>query len=260
METFQPMEFSDITLDEASAEMDEETRAREEERSRREEEEAVAANPVQYAQLQADRILEDANRQAAEILANAKREAEAKANEIYAAARRDGADAGHAEGLQRGMAQALADNERVQAAQAQTLGQDVKQFLDEASAALERQLDENLVQMRDLAIAIAEKVVCVSLKTSEGVIARMIQSAIDKRKRREWVQIYIAECDAKALAQVPPALAASLAALSDRVRIIPISDDESGTCIIEMPDEIIDASASTQMSNIRAMLLEHPVK
>ena len=35
-----------------------------------------------------------------------------------------------------------------------------------------------------------------------------------------------------------------------------LSDDEAGTCIIEMPDEIIDASASTQLKNIRDLIHE----
>ena len=86
----------------------------------------------------------------------------------------------------------------------------------------------------------------------------MVQTALDKRKRRDWVHIYIAECDAKRMVQVPASLTAALAAISDRVRIIPISDDESGTCVIEMPDEIVDASASTQLNNIKNILMDTP--
>ena len=103
-------------------------------------------------------------------------------------------------------------------------------------------------------MAVAETVICVSLKSSADVIARMIQSAIDKRKKKEWVHIYIAECDAKRLTQLPASLTGALSALSDRVRIIPMADDESGTCIIEMPDEIVDASVSTQLGNLRTIL------
>ena len=121
-------------------------------------------------------------------------------------------------------------------------------------------LDENVLELRDLAIAIAEKIVCVSLKSSESVIGKMIQTAVDKRKRREWAHIYIAESDVKRLTPIPASLSATLVALSDRVRIIPVADDEPGTCIIEMPDEIIDASASTQMNNIRAMMYDSPLQ
>lgn len=37
-----------------------------------------------------------------------------------------------------------------------------------------------------------------------------------------------------------------------------MADDEPGTCIIEMPDEIVDASAATQLNNIRTMLSDIP--
>ena len=35
-----------------------------------------------------------------------------------------------------------------------------------------------------------------------------------------------------------------------------MGDDEGGTCIVETPEEIADASVSTQMSNIRDVLYE----
>ena len=129
--------------------------------------------------------------------------------------------------------------------------------MERANNALDQQLERNVDEMRDLAIAVAEKVVSVSLKSSSEVIGKMIHTAIDKRKRREWVRIYLAECDAKRLQPISPPLAAALASLSDQVRIVPVADDESGTCIIEMPDEIIDASASTQLSNIRSMARDY---
>ena len=130
--------------------------------------------------------------------------------------------------------------------------------MERANTALDQQLERNVDEMRDLAIAVAEKVVSVSLKSSSEVIGKMIHTAIDKRKRREWVRIYLAECDAKRLQPISPPLAAALASLSDQVRIVPVADDESGTCIIEMPDEIIDASASTQLSNIRGIVADVP--
>ena len=51
-----------------------------------------------------------------------------------------------------------------------------------------------------------------------------------------------------------PQLAKALSHVSDRVRLTPMTEEESGTCIIEMPDEIIDASVSTQLENIRTVL------
>ena len=221
-----------------------------------EEREPEMPDPISFAQIQADSILEDARRQAEEILNKARAEAEEEAFRIFEASRQSGSEAGYSEGLTRGMAQAMEENEQFRKEQAEELTREVKQFLDRAGEALDRQMDENVGQLRDLAMAVAEKIICVSLKSSEGVIARMIQTALEKRKRREWVHIYIAECDAKSLSPMPASLSAALSAISDRVRIIPMAEDESGTCIIEMPDEIIDASAGTQLNNIRSMLLD----
>ena len=211
-------------------------------------------DPVSYAQIQAEQILADARRRAEEIVDQARLEAEIKSQELYESSRQSGLEAGRAEGVAQGVAQAMEEGRKAQDRQAAALKAEFDEFLERAASALDRQMEDNVEELRDLAIAIAEKVVCVSLKSSSEVICRMIQTAIDKRKRREWAHIYIAECDAKHLSKVPASLMAALSALSDRVRIIPMADDEAGTCIIETPDEIVDASAATQMNNIRTLL------
>ncbi len=211
-------------------------------------------DPVSFAQIQAEQIIADAHRRAEEILDQARLESELKAQELFETSRQSGLEAGRMEGLAQGTTQALEEGQRAQQKQAEELAGEFDRFLERAGTALDRQMEDNLEELRDLAIAIAEKVVCVSLKSSSEVICRMIQTAIDKRKRREWAHIYIAECDAKHLSRVPASLMNALSALSDRVRIIPMADDEAGTCIIETPDEIVDASAATQMNNIRTLL------
>ena len=217
-----------------------------------------AQDPVSYAQIKADQILRDAEQRAAEILETARREAQEQSAVILEESRRAGLEAGRAEGVALGVQQALEEGREAREHQAQAQEAEVAQFLERAGQALDRQMDDNVEELRDLALAIAEKVVSVSLKSSSEVICRMIQTAIDKRKRREWVHIYIAECDAKQLVKIPQSLMSALSALSGRVRIIPMADDEAGTCVIEMPDEIIDASAATQLNNIRTMLSDTP--
>ena len=128
----------------------------------------------------------------------------------------------------------------------------------QAELILKQAREEMLLQSReellDLCLAVAEKVVRVSLRSSRDVVVRMIQAATERLKRQEWVHIYISGCDAKGAAQISPALTTALGALSQHVKIVPMGDDESGTCIVETPEEIIDASVSTQMSNIRDIL------
>lgn len=222
--------------------------------------ESTRAGPavLNYAETQAEQMLRTAREQAEKILEQARGDAKTRAEAMYEEARKEGWEAGHAEGILQGTAEALEENRKTQEKTHQELTAEVKRFLEQANAALDRQMNENIGELRDLAIAVAEKVISISLKSSSEVVGRMIQSAVDKRKRREWVRIYVAESDAKQMIKLSPALAASLSSLSDRVRIIPLSDDEAGTCIIEMPDEIIDASVATQISNIKSMLNDFP--
>lgn len=224
------------------------------ERTEEELRELAEDEPISYAQIQAEKIMKDAHRQADEILDRARSDAKKEAEAIYDQAKREG----YEEGYMQGSAKALEDGVRAQEEQAAVMGEEVQHFLEKAGDALDRQLDENVAELRDLAMAIAEKVVCISLKSSTEVISRMIQTAVDKKKHREWVHIYIAECDARRMAQIPQTLSATLSALADRVRIIPMTGEDSGTCIIEMPDEIIDASAGTQLNNIRNILMDTP--
>jgi len=209
-------------------------------------------NPITFAQIQAEQILADARRDADRILAQARDDADREAEKVFAKARGEG----YQEGYAAGMAQAAQESKELREEQARRQEEEVHRFMEQAGVALDRQMDQSVADLRDLAMAVAEKVVCVSLKSSADVISRMIQTAIDKRKKKEWVHIYISECDAKRLTQIPASLSGALSALSDRVRIIPMSDDESGTCIIEMPDEIVDASAATQLNNLRTILMD----
>lgn len=214
----------------------------------------LASEAITYAKVQADIILRDARREAEEFLERAQQEARQEAEQIFTAAREEGYRVGYANGME----QAALEGKRQREEQAVALETEIQKFLEKASAALEQYLEQSADDLRDLALSVAEKVVCISLRSSTEVISRMIQTALDKCKRREWIHIYIAECDAHSMTEVPTALTATLTALSDRVRIIPMADDESGTCIIEMPDEIVDASASTQLSNIRGLLMDMP--
>ncbi|MCI2106709.1 MAG: F0F1 ATP synthase subunit delta [Intestinimonas sp.] len=216
--------------------------------------ESRTADPMDYAAVQAEAILNRARTQAEELKANAMAEARQELEQIREGARQEGFREGHAQG----MASAMEENRQYREAQAAQMEQEIKTFLEKAMRVQADLIESAQNSLRDLAIAVAEKVVRVSLKSSSGVIARMIQGATEKLKRREWVHIYIAGCDAKGIASVAPQLTLSLAALSDHIRIVPMSEEESGTCIIETPDTIIDASASTQFSNIRTLLADIP--
>ena len=206
--------------------------------------------PVHYAQLQAELILNQAREEAEQILAQARQRAEAEQEEIRAGAR----DEGYREGYAQGTAKAMDDSVRDREATAARLEKEVQAFLEKASLAREEMLLQTREELLELCLSIAEKVVRVSLKSSSEVIVRMIQTATERMKRQEWVHIYISGCDARQVAKISPALTGTLGALSQHIKVVPMGDDEGGTCIVETPEEIVDASVSTQMSHIRDVL------
>lgn len=205
---------------------------------------------IRFAQVQAEEILNNAKQQAEEWIASRQAEAEEEVKQQKEQARGEGFRQGYGEGLEK----ARIESQRQLAEQLEEQARQVQDFLEKATEAREEMLRQTQGELKDLSIAVAEKVIHISLKSSVEVIARMIQAATEKLKRREWVHIYLADSDARTITQAAPELITALAGLSDHIKFVPMADDEAGTCIIEMPDEIIDASAATQLSNIRELL------
>jgi len=214
------------------------------------EEAAKPKGPIDYAKVQANAMLEDARREAEEYKARAREEAEEELELLRRTAREDGYHRGYTEG----MAEAAKETQKLREQQAQEQIQAVQDFLKEAVWERNKILDDAREELKDLALTVAEKVIRVSLRGSTDILRRMVETATDKRKRCEWAHIYLADCDTKGSVNTIPELTAALSHISDRVRVIPMADDESGTCIIEMPDEIMDASVSTQLGNIKEVL------
>ncbi len=236
-------EFFDFTVGgEGEAEVQEDGPAKERPRE--------PETPVHYAQLQAELILNQAREEAEALLNQAREQAQSEIEEIRAGARDEGYRDGYAQGTAKAMSDAVRDRE----ATAARLEKEVKAFLEKASLAREEMILQSRDELVELCLSIAEKVVRVSLKSSSEVIVRMIQTATERMKRQEWVHIYISGCDVRQLSKISPALTSTLGALSQHIKIIPMGDGEDGTCIVETPEEIVDASISTQMSNVRDVI------
>lgn len=241
---------SDELSDDLTGEEDE-TESEEEED---EEELTPESDPLRFARIQADALLSDARKEAEDYVESYKRQAlaefEAELEEQRFKAQKEGYDAGYAAGMTAAMAEAKVERNKLAAEQIKA----VADFLEAAARARDKLFDDNREEMKNLAMAIAEKVIQVSLKNSGDILLRMVDAATDTHKRCEWAHIYVADCDVKGKAFTIPELTAALSHISDRVRVIPMANDESGTCIVELPDVILDASVSTQLANIKETL------
>ncbi len=201
----------------------------------REKAEALAKEIVEKAEAEAQAILEEAEKKADVLKQHAQ-------------------DQGFKEGYDEGYAKSVADVKEVVETQSRQYLEEIRDVVEQVTEEKEKILQKYKQDLRNIAIAIGEKVVHVSLKSSGGVIEKMILSATEKLKTREWAKIYISKSDADIMLRGDRDLVQSLSRLSEHIKVVVMENEKPGTCIIELPNEIIDASASTQMENIKEIL------
>ncbi len=199
---------------------------------------------------EAEHILEEARAKADEILAGAIEQARKE----YEAAREAGYGAGYESGYQEGLSKALEAGQKELEEQLKAFDQDIRKALKSVEKAKERCVHEYLEELKECAIAIGEKVIRISLRSSGEVIKQMIVSATEKLKKTTWVKIYINKCDYELMMEADADLVDELSHLSDNIKFIVMDKEDSGNCIIEMPEEIVDVSVNTQIENIKDIL------
>ena len=96
-------------------------------------------------------------------------------------------------------------------------------------------------ELKDVAIAVAEKVIHVSLRSSGEVIRRMIVKEAERIKKTDWLKIHIDRLDYEML-------------VSDNIKFVIVEKEEPGTLILETQEEIVDAGIDTQMETLRERL------
>ena len=198
--------------------------------------------------------LEETREAVRRLLEDSRIEAEQMKNQ----ARDEGHEIGEREGYEKGY---LDGYEKAQQEVENTLKKEADELLLELRdliASVEHKKREMLEQykddLRDIAISIAEKIIRVSLKSSGDIIKRMIISATEGIMSKEWVKIYIARCDAEMAVNGDSMLINSISYVSDHIKIIVMENEAPGTCILEFPDKVIDASTNTQIENIKEII------
>jgi flagellar assembly protein FliH len=217
----------------------------EEEEDDGEEEEAEEEEP-QIDQAAIEAMLEEAEEKARILVSDARAQAE------YL--RRKAFEEGHEEGRQAGIREAYDEQRKILDEEVRELQNNISEVLQSVSIEKEKLLEQYVDDLRKISLAIAEKIVQTSLQSSSDIIKRMILAATDKITKKQWAKIYITKCSAGVSMEVDAEFLEALSRLSDNIKIVTMDNGEEGTCIIELPDEIIDASVGTQLENIKDIL------
>lgn len=205
---------------------------------------------IQEAMRQAEEVLETARIKAEEITRQAEEDARVAQEEGYQKGYDDGYQKGHDQGHQdayREMTQRMEEDLEEQQNQ-------MRQIIDSVTEEKERLLEQYLDDLKRICMAVSEKIIQTSLRSSGEVIKRMIVAATDKIKKTQWAKIYISRQDSEMLVRGDTQLLKEMAHLTDNLKVVAMENEDPGTCIIELPDEIVDASVNTQMENIKDIL------
>ncbi|MDL2251134.1 hypothetical protein LJC51_10825 [Lachnospiraceae bacterium OttesenSCG-928-J05] len=198
-------------------------------------------------------VLEDAsvlNQTAEEVMEEAKAEAAA----ILEEARRAGYEEGLAKGYEEGKARAEQEGiEQIRAMNGE-LEKSVRDCIKDLENIKEKYVEQHVEDLKNIALAIGEKILQTSLRASEDVVRRMVLSAISRMKKTAWAKIHIGSGGKPLAVTGDRKFLNELGTLSDNVKVILSEEDELGSCYIETPEEIVDASVKTQLENIKDLV------
>ncbi len=157
--------------------------------------------------------------------------------------RKEGREAGYREGLEQGRLKAEAES---------------RKSLDELSLMIEsvEKSKTNILEkfaddLENLAIVMAKSILKRELQTDSKTMRSIIISAMEEYRKQEWIRIYTSNKTASVLLQADNNIAEALKDISDNVKVIPSSEMEDSDCVIETPDQIINAGVKSQLQNIR---------
>lgn len=198
--------------------------------------------------------IKELEQKAEDIMANAQNAAKDVELDARKKGKAEGFEKGYAEGAEKGYKDALEEGLRQIKQDNEAILRELKNVISETESKKEEIIKRHQEDLKDIAIAVAEKVVHVSLKSSGDIIKRMILSATEGMSDLKWAKIYIAETDSQTLVKGDGRLIDEMSQLSSNIKVIVMPDEEPGTCIIELPDKVLDASARTQIENIRDII------
>lgn len=210
-----------------------------------------AAKLISESEENARSLIEKAASSASEILEMAKD----KAAGIEADAQKNGYQEGYQEGFEKGLMEGKTQGYQEMAQKYTLFFEGLQKALESIDHLKEERLQEYLEEMKELVLTVTQKIIHISLASGGEVIKRMILTEAEAAQDVQWCKLYISAQDDAAMKEDGIDLQKMLAGYSERIKINIWEDADPGTCILEFPHQVVDASVNTQMENLREEVL-----
>ncbi|QAT50691.1 hypothetical protein EQM14_13485 [Caproiciproducens sp. NJN-50] len=167
-----------------------------------------------------------------------------------------GREEGEKSGMESGMRQGLSEGAKKAEAENRQCLNELGEMIQSVEKSKTEILSKFESDLKDLAVTIARAIVKKELETDPKTLHTIIQNAVDSYRNQAWVRIYVSGNTANLLTKADVSIAQELQAVSDRVKVVVTTGISDESCVIEMPDQVIDAGIDTQLRKIQSALEE----
>jgi flagellar assembly protein FliH len=208
----------------------------------------------------ARQIVESAQNYKMEVMRDSAEQAEAALQEAKKRGYQEGFDRGFEEGQKAGLESGMQEGFSQGVKKAEEENQKYLDELAEMIQSVEQAKTEILQKfesdLKNLAVTIARTVIKKELETNPKTLQNIIQNAVDSYRNQAWVRIHVSRNTADLLTKSDAAIAQELKSVSDHVKVVVTEGMSDESCVIEMPDQVIDAGIDTQLNRIQSALNE----
>ncbi len=162
--------------------------------------------------------------------------------------KKEGGEAGYRAGFEAGRKQAEADNRK----SLDELGM----MIESVEKSKTKILDEFENDLIDLSTTMAKAILKRELHSDDKTLRSIILSAMEEYRNQEWIRIYVPEETASILLKADSSIADDLKEISSSVKVVVSPGMQDGSCIVETPDQVIDAGVDSQLNKIREAISE----
>lgn len=172
----------------------------------------------------------------------------------FAEGKQEGTELGYQDGYQQGLKKAQEEFNQKNQSITENAEKEIRSMLDSIEQAKEDILKKFEEDLQGLSIGIAQKILRRELQLEPDSIRTIINNVLDSYRNQAWVKINVSPSDAEILTKADRSIIQELQKVSSNVKIVPDPDLKDGGCIIDLPDQVIDAGVDTQMEQIQKAL------
>lgn len=204
-------------------------------------------------------ILTEANEEAEKIIKTAKRNAQSEIIEQKNRGYEEGFNAGLEIGKSKGYEEGYNLGKEEVSIELNNINKSKINEINSMIESIEREKQNIISKYEDklekISIEIAEKIIREKIELQENVISKIVEDVIKDYKNVEWIKVYVSSEDEGKNIEADKFIIKELKKISKDVKIEASKELSEGSCIVETPDNIVDASIDTQLNNLKDLIL-----